>query len=62
VYAALTEPSAYPLAEFVPGLVVAALAGPAGRSGLVHGLFVGGVCTLLFWALLLGWVTLSPPA
>jgi len=62
VYAVLTEPSALLLVGFVPGLVAAAVADPGGRSGLVHGLLVGGVCTLLFWALLLGWVTLSPPA
>jgi hypothetical protein len=61
VWAALTEPFALLLVGFVPGIVTAVLAAPGGRSGLVHGLLVGALCTLLFWALLLGWVTLSPP-
>jgi hypothetical protein len=62
VYAALVEPFALLIAGVVPGLVAAVLAEPGGRSGFVHGLLVGALCTLLFWALLLGWVTLSPPA
>lgn len=61
VWAALVEPFALLVVGFVPGLVGAALADPGGRSGLVHGLLVGGLCTLLFWGVLLGWVTLSPP-
>jgi hypothetical protein len=61
VWAALAEPAALLLVGAVPGAVAGALADPGGRSGLVHGLLVGGLCTLLFWALLLGWVTLSPP-
>ena len=60
-WAVLTEPLAVLVVGFVPGLVAALLAVPGGRSGLAHGLLVGGLCTLLFWGLLLGWVTLSPP-
>lgn len=62
IWAVLAEPLAVLVVGFVPGLVAALLAAPGGRSGLVHGLLVGELCTLLFWALLLGWVTLSPPA
>ncbi len=60
-WAALAEPFVLLLVGFVPGAVAGALADPGGRSGLAHGLLVGGLCTLLFWGLLLGWVTLSPP-
>jgi hypothetical protein len=60
-WAALAEPFALLVVGFVPGTVAGALADPGGRSGLVHGLLVGGLCTLLFWGVLLGWVTLSPP-
>ena len=61
VWAVLAEPFALLVVGFVPGVVAAGLAAPGGRSGLGHGLLVGGLCTLLFWALLLGWVTLAPP-
>lgn len=59
VWAALTEPFALLLVGFVPGIVTAVLAEPGGRSGLVHGLLVGGLCTLLFWALFLWWARSS---
>jgi hypothetical protein len=61
-WAAFTEPFALLVVGFVPGVGAGALADPGVRIGLVHGLLVGALCALLFWASLVGWVTLSPPA
>ena len=61
VWAVLVEPFALLVVGVVPGVVAAVLAEPSRRSGLVHGLLVGGLCTLLSWILLLGWVTFAPP-
>lgn len=58
---ALAEPFGLLLVGFVPGIVAGALAAPGGRAGLLHGLLTATLCTLLSWALLLGWVVLSPP-
>ena len=59
--AALTAPFALLVVGVVPGAVAGTLADPGGRSGLVHGLLVGACCTVLFWALLYGWLQFAPP-
>ncbi|MEF8790405.1 MAG: hypothetical protein V5A61_09780 [Haloarculaceae archaeon] len=60
LWAALTKPSVLTIDEFLPGVVAVVLAVPGGRSGLVHGLLAGGLCTLLSCALLGEWALSLP--